>query len=178
MAKSKSDKLKLIKAVQTIEKITAKMNKATETIENFSESSSEKDTTDSALQDILNITGTYRIKNTGDRLTFKLIFLTEGVGAVTDGVLHDVNAPVDKPVVTQEKDSIEDKFIVIDTEANRKFLNIQSLIVATNLTTVPADLNAEFSISGGVSFKSFPIPPASFINVGDQIILEISIFFF
>lgn len=178
MAKSKSKKNKLLKAVEDIEKFVSKMEKAKETISNFSEASSENDLTDSKVQQILNISDTYRIKNNGEQLTFNLIYKTEGVGAVSDGVLESINPPSVKQIVTKEKDSIINKLIAVDTEANRKFLNIKSLITATNLTPVPADFKAEFSISGGEEVKEFPVPEASFKEVGDQIILDISIFFF
>ena len=144
--------------------------KAAEALENFSDNA--------ALGDVLNITETYKIKKDASPLTFNLIFKTKGVGAVTNGVLHDALTDIDTPVVTNAKDSIRGQLIETDLVANRKFLNIHSVIAATNLTSVPADLDAQFSISGGVKEVIFPIPGASFNEVGDQVILDISIFFF
>jgi hypothetical protein len=161
---TKAGKLKLIKAV--------------ETIESFSVVSSEKDTSDSPVQDILNITDSYRIKNAGDPLTFNLIYKTKGVGAITNALLHNAVTSVNRQIVINERDSLVTHPIEIDTVANRQFLEMRSIVAATNLTPVPADLEVEFSISGGIDDKVYTIPPATFKASGDQIILEISIFFF
>ncbi|MGF2413776.1 hypothetical protein [Ferruginibacter sp.] len=161
---TKTNKLKLIKAADMIE--------------GFSVTSSEKDTSDSPIQDILNVTDSYRIKNIGSPLTFNLIFKTKGVGAITNAVLHNAITSTDKPIVVNEKDSLQSHPIEMDTVANRQFLEMRSIVAATNLTPVPADLEVEFLISGGVEDKLYAIPAASFKEVGDQIVLEISIFFF
>lgn len=156
-----------------------KLLKALDTLDAFSANASDKDTSDSAVQDILNITDTYRINNTGDTVRFDLIYKTKGVGALTNGKLHNAITSTDKIIVTDERDSIVNHIIDIDQMANRTFLEMRSIVAATNLTTpFPADLDVEFSISGGVVKKTFTIPPASFKAVGDQIILDISIFFF
>jgi hypothetical protein len=156
-----------------------KLLKALEILDGFSANASEKDTTDSPVQDILNITDTYRINNTGDTLRFDLIYKTRGVGALTNGRLHNAITSTDKIIVKDERDSLVNHSIEIDKVADRTFLEMRSLVTATNFTTpLPAKLNVEFSISGGVQKKFFTVPPASFKQVGDQIILEISIFFF
>jgi hypothetical protein len=147
-----------------------KLVKAAQALENFSDSS--------AIGDILGVTGTYRTKKDGSPLIFSLLYKTKGVGAETDAVLHQASTETDTVVLSNAKDSIKNQPIGTDAEANRKFLNIRSVVGASNLTTVPADLDAEFVISGGVEEKSFPIPPASFSDVGDQFILDISIFIF
>jgi hypothetical protein len=152
--------------------------KAANAIENFSASSAEKDLTDSPLQDILNITETYRINNDGSMLTFNLIYRNPGVAAITNAKLHDPISSTNAIVVNKEQDSLTNHSIAIDTMANKKFLEMRSIVVASDITPVPADLLVEFSISGGVEDVTFTVPPSSFKEVGDQIILDISIFFF
>lgn len=147
-----------------------KLLKAADVIKNFSSVS--------AIGDIINITDSYRINNNGSPLTFSLVFNTVGVGAITTAVLHDAINDVDLPVVKDARDSLVDQPINTDTVANRKFLKISSTVAATPLTAVPVNLDVDFSISGGIENTSYPIPAASFKAVGDQVILDISIFFF
>jgi hypothetical protein len=158
----------------------AKLNlvKAADIIEKFSSSSAEKDLSDSPLQDILNITETYRIKNDGTPLAFTLRYRNPGVGAISNGKLHNPLTSKNTVIVNKEKDSLINHSIAVDTVANKQFLEIRSTVAASDLTPVPTDLSVEFSISGGVEDKEFSIPASAFKEVGDQIILDISIFFF
>lgn len=147
-----------------------KLINAGETLKNFA--------TSSAVENILNVTDIYDVNNAGTLVTFDLVFLTKGVGAITTAVLHDAITSVDLPIATDERDSLIKHPIKIDSVVNRKFLKMVAKVAATNLTPVPADLKVNFILSGGASDKNIPIPPASFKEVGDQVIIDFSIFFF
>jgi hypothetical protein len=147
-----------------------KLVKAGETLRTFS--------TRTALEDVLTVTDIYDVNKDGKDIIFDLIFTTRGVGAITNAVLHDAMTGEDSPVATDELDSIRAHPINTDIVVNRKFLKMRSLITASNETPVPAGLEVNFTISGGVAPKTYAIPPATFTEVGSQVELLISIFFF
>ena len=168
MAKNK----KLTKAIKL------KIIKAKEILDQFSTATAEEDLSDSATRHALNITDTYQIKKDGSNLSFSLVFLTAGVAAVTTAKLNDPVTSLNIPIDNIPNDSIEDKLIATDTIAAKKFFELRSTIVATNFTNVPAAFKATFTVNGGVKSVSFPVPNASFKEVGDRIVLDVSIFIF
>jgi hypothetical protein len=98
------------------------------------------------------------------------------VAAVTTAKLNDPVTSINIPIDNIPNDSIENKLIAKDTIAAKKFFELRSTILATNFTNVPAAFKATFSVSGGVKSVSFPVPDASFKEVGDRIVLDVSIF--
>ena len=91
--------------------VKLKIIKALETLAEFSSAIAEEDASDSDVRHVLNITGTYRIKKDGTNLSFSLIFLTPGVGAITTAKLNDPVASVNIPIDDIPNDSIDNKFI-------------------------------------------------------------------
>lgn len=148
-----------------------KLAKALETIRAFS--TEEASLNGVALRDIYQVN-----KDSLNQITFTLDFRNFGVSAVTDSaVLHDVNG-TDKTLVSGVTGSILNEPVGTNEEANGKFLNILSSVMATNETPVPQDLKVDFSITGGAAPRNYTIPNATFNSVGDRIIIDISIFFF
>jgi hypothetical protein len=155
-----------------------KLIKAAETIKAFATSTAVKDTTDSPIQSIVTLTGSYQLKNTGDSIFFNLLLHNVGVGATTNAVLHDASTDKDILIVADEKDSLVNHLIKTDKIASRKFFKLRTTLTATILSTFPANLQVSFSIQGGIEDKMYTIPKAVFKKAGDSIIMDISIFFF
>jgi hypothetical protein len=158
--------------------VKLKIIKALEMLAGFSAATAVEDTSDSDVRHVLNITGTYQIKKDGSNLSFSLVFLTPGVGAITTAKLNDPVASINIPIDDIPNDSIQNKLISSDTVAEKKFFELRSTIGASNFTNVPANFEATLTIEGGVQSVSFPVPEASFKEVGDRIVLEVSIFIF
>jgi hypothetical protein len=154
----------------------AKLNKVAQTLQAFTASTAA--TAASSSAPVVSITDIYTIGNSGNQITFSLVFKTKGVGALTDAVLHNVTSP-DKPIVTGGKDSLLNIPLGIDTSLNGIFLKINSVVAATNLTTpLPAALDVDFSLMGGQVTKNFPLPNRQFNKVGDSFILDFTIIIF
>jgi hypothetical protein len=126
---------------------------------------------------VIPVTEIYTVGNSGNPVTFNLIFGTKGVGALTDAVINNVNPP-DKIIVTGGKDSLLKTLLGTDKELNGTILKIKSVVTATNFTPVPTALNVKFSLTGGQVTKDFPLPPGQFTNVGDTFILDYTIIIF
>ncbi len=153
---SKAAKVKLTRALETIRAFNA----------------------EEALLKSVSLTDLYQVNNTlPNQVTFNLDFKNFGTATLTDAVLHDVNG-TDKILLNKVSGSITNQPIDTNKEADGKFLNITSVVTATNQTPVPQDLKVDFSIAGGMASKSYAIPSATFNSVGDSIIIDISIFFF
>lgn len=158
---TKAAKLKLIKAAELLHSSSAADTRAlnnTKTDNVFGEN--------------------YKIKNDGSVIKVSLVFKNPGVGAVTKGKITDVVTGTNKIVLPDLQDSFNDEAIGKDTDLFKKFLQIGSTIVATNVTPLPANFKAQLVLTGGVQKAAFDIEAGSFTQVGDKVQLDITIFFF
>lgn len=147
----------------------SKVLKALDTIIRFNNSEQ--------TDDILSVTDIYQVDASTNTVRFTLEFNTIGVAATTDAFLEDIHAGKVR-LVDKGKDSLRDISIGKNKEISGKFLQIDSIVTATPVTPLPTDLKVNFSIIGGVSNRTYTIPPARFKDVGDSFIIDIQIFFY
>lgn len=152
---TKAKKLRLLKALTTLKTFSA----------------------GEAKGNTVSVTDTCQVNNSAGPITFTLEFNNIGSAATTDAVLHDVTG-TDTTLANNAKDSLFDVAVASNATADGKFLNIKSLVTATSETHVPANLDAQLTINGGVNQKVIPLNSARFEASGDTIIIDISIFFF
>jgi hypothetical protein len=113
----------------------------------------------------------YLVNDTDNPVTFTILFNNVGVATSTD-VFLDNNLLKEKIL-----GSITDFPVGTNKSVAGKFLKIFSAILVTPLTPVPDDLKVDFSISGGASNVSYPLPSFKISAAGDKVNLDISIFF-
>lgn len=151
-----------------------KLNKVAQVLQTFAANAAN---TAVAGSTVIPITDIYTVGNSGNPVTFDLVFRTKGVGALTDAVINNVTPP-DKVIVSGGKDSLLKMLLGADKDLNGTILKIKSVVTATNLTPVPAALDVNLSITGGQAIKTFPLPPRQFTNVGDSFIIDFTIIIF
>lgn len=150
-------KKKILKSTQN------KIAKAVDILKSFSDSSV------SGSDIILN--GIYLVNGSSDPVTLTMLFNNIGVATSTD-VLLDNNS-----LKSKIQGSLTNFVVGTNAAVAGKFLKVFSAVGASNLTPVPDDLKIDFSLSGGVSTVSYPLPPFKLNKVGDKVNISISIFF-
>lgn len=153
-----------------------KLNKVASTLKTFTDANSV--TASSTTGPIIPITDVYAIGNSGNQVTFDLVYNTKGVGALTDASLHSAATPNQIIGTPGMKDSLQNILVGTDTSINGSILKIQSIVTASPLTPVPAALDVDFTLNGGNATKNFPVSPGQFNKVGDSFILDITIIIF
>lgn len=126
---------------------------------------------------VVTITDFYSIGNSGNSITFDLVFNNKGVGALTDATLHRPNLD-DKELLNGGRDSQMNILVGKDNDLDVTTLNVKSVVAATEFTTVPAPLKVVFTLKGGKSYQTFTIPARKFNKVGDIFILDFTITLF
>lgn len=150
-------KRKILKSIQN------RLAKAVNTLKSFSIGTVQGN--DIILNDL------YQVNDSENPVTFTIRFNNIGVATSTD-IFLDNNLLQDKIL-----ESIIDFPIGANKNVAGKFLKIFSAILVTPLTPVPDDLKVDFSISGGASTVSYPLPSFKINAAGDKVNLNISIFF-